>query len=217
MKSRYHRDITHDALSGEFSSIVLETIICANLYQDRLMGQIGHPYFHFDDNSFQVAYHYIDIQRAIISTTISQSMDPTPAWEALGRLTHAVQDFYAHSNYVLLWVESQSTGQQLNPEDIDPCSQLILTSPKLRSGRIYQPLELLTLLPGLERWIKLLLPRDSHAWMNLDTPKSSPLFAYAIVAARKRTRIEVEQVIASVQVQMDSHAVARFRGMDATL
>jgi hypothetical protein len=217
LKSRYHRAITYEALNGEFGSLVLETIISANLFQDRLRGQVGHAYFHFDDNSFQLAYQYMEVQRKSIYTTISQSMDPTPAWEALGRLTHTAQDFYAHSNYVRLWLDSQKTEPQPTADAIDPLDEVILHSPQLQSGRIYQPLELITLLPGMDRWVKPLLPHDSHAWMNLDTPERGPLFIYALTAARKRTRYEFEQVIDWIQTKMDVGAVIRFRGMGATL
>jgi len=38
------------------------------------------------------------------------------------------------------------------------------------------------------------LPRDSHAWMNLDSEACGPLFEYAFYAAIKRTRFELETV-----------------------
>jgi hypothetical protein len=217
LKSRFHRSITCEALASEFGSLVLETIVSANLFQDRLRGQIGHPYFHFDSNSFQLAYRYMDEQRAIIYSTISQNMDPTPAWEALGRLTHTAQDFYAHSNYIQLWLESQPKDRQPTPEEIDPLCEVILRSPQLHSGRIYLPLDLLSLFPGMDRWIKPFIPRDSHAWMNLDGPECGPLFPYALAAAKMRTRYEVEQVIGRIQAKLDSGAVARFRALDATM
>jgi len=36
------------------------------------------------------------------------------------------------------------------------------------------------------------LPRDSHAWMNLDSPEHNPQFEYARVAAVKRTQHELD-------------------------
>ncbi len=44
-----------------------------------------------------------------------------------------------------------------------------------------------------------LLPRDSHAWMNLDSPARGPGFAYAFAAAVKRTRYEYERTVDGLQ------------------
>jgi len=38
-----------------------------------------------------------------------------------------------------------------------------------------------------------ILPRDSHGWMNLDSPERGPNFPYAFEAAVKRTKIEFER------------------------
>ena len=105
------------------------------------------------------------------------------ARQALGRLTHTVQDFYAHSNYVTLWCESH-TGAL--PDEIEPEMTSILQDARLHSGKLYFPLEALSFIPALNTQVLPLLPRDSHAWMNLDAP-GRPGFDFAFAAAVKRT------------------------------
>ena len=78
---------------------------------------------------------------------------------------------------------------------MDPLDGDLLNGPELRSGKIYWPLEPLSWIPRIGRWIMPLLPRDSHAWMNLDAPERGPAFPYAIAAAVKRTRYEYELTV----------------------
>ncbi|MGE5463487.1 MAG: hypothetical protein ACM3PS_09035, partial [Syntrophothermus sp.] len=40
-----------------------------------------------------------------------------------------------------------------------------------------------------------LLPRDSHAWMNIDSPDQGFKFEYVIQASIKRTVIEFEKTV----------------------
>jgi hypothetical protein len=54
-------------------------------------------------------------------------------------------------------------------------------------------LELLTMVLPLKPLIMPLLPRDSHAWMNIDSPERGPHFPYAFQAAVKRTAIEFKR------------------------
>ncbi len=66
MQAAYHIDITHQALRSCFSAPALAVIRAANLGQDSLRGQIGHPEYHFDDNNFQQGLAYIRYQRQLI-------------------------------------------------------------------------------------------------------------------------------------------------------
>jgi hypothetical protein len=77
---------------------------------------------------------------------------------------------------------------------VDPLDPGVLRASALRSGKVYI-LEALTLIPGLRPLVLPLLPRDSHAWMNLDAPERGPSFAYAFHAAVKRTKIEFERTV----------------------
>jgi hypothetical protein len=191
MLNQFHIEITHLALDEKFSPRALDKMIKANLIQDRLRGQIGHDEYHFDNNAFEKSNAYIEEQRA---QTISALManDAPSAWSAFGRLTHTVQDFYAHSNYIDLWLSHQPDGAHPTPSEIDPLNPDLINTRALRSGKVYF-LEVLTLIILLKPLVMLLLPRDSHAWMNIDSPEQGPNFKYAFQAAVKRTKIEFEK------------------------
>jgi hypothetical protein len=184
--------MTRQALGERFSPRALEQIIAANVGQDRLSGQLGHDEYHFDNNAFDRSYAYLEEQRAL---TISSLMagDASAAWSAFGRLTHSAQDFYAHSNYIDLWLACQPDGAVPTPSEVDPVDPDLIDTRALRSGRIYMPLELLSAIPLFKPLALRFLPRDSHAWMNLDSPEQGPNFKYALQAALKRTRIEFEK------------------------
>ncbi len=194
MHEDYHVRMITQALEAEFSQRALQTIIKANLGQDGLWGLVGHPEFHFDDNRFAESYAYMDRQRQEIAAALSAGKAQV-AWRAFGRLLHTAQDFYAHSNYVQLWLTGRSPVPA--PEEIDALEAAILDSPALVSGRLYF-WELFSLIPGLEPLSRRLLPADSHAWMNLDTPERGALFPYALAAASKRTWLEYERLAASL-------------------
>ncbi len=206
MIARFHRSITSEAIKGKVSSAVLKVIIDANLRQDNLNGLIGHPEFHFDDNAFEAGRLYISQQYELLKKSTNNG-EKLPAWEAFGRITHAVQDFYAHSNYVNQWVK-------LHPDDtaerIDPLMPEIINGPDLRSGRIYSPWETMAFIPIMGKWLRYLLPRDSHAWMNLDSPRSGSLFEFARISAVKRTRVEFQFLSDQLAHLGGSEMVSRF-------
>ncbi len=193
MLAECHRAITLDAVGGQFGPAALEIILKANRGQDNLNGQIGHPHFHFDENSFVESWAYVAAQRAILFTALGKGK-PRQAWQAFGRLTHALQDVYSHSNYVALWLKRFPENAWPPPGEIDPLDESIFTSRELCSGKIYWPMDVLSYIPFLKDWAMQRLPRDSHAWMNLDSPGRGPLFPYAFKAAVKRTRHEFDQV-----------------------
>src|SRR4026208_738308 len=103
MLTKYHIEILSDALADCFSSRALSAISKANVNQDSLSGQFGHDEFHFDNNAFEKSYAYIEKQRALTVSSL-QKADADSAWAAFGRFLHTAQDFYAHSNYVTLWI-----------------------------------------------------------------------------------------------------------------
>jgi hypothetical protein len=191
MLQRVHAQIMQQALDGTFGPRALKVMIAANLRQDDLGGQIGHDEFHFDNNAFAKSYAYIEAQRGSIQPALERG-DSGSAWKAFGRLTHTAQDFYAHSNYVDLWLVCQPDGAVPLPGEIDPLDADLIGSPALRSGKWYLPFGALSLIPPLRPLVMPRLPRDSHAWMNLDSPAQGPHFEYAFQAAVKRTRHEFE-------------------------
>lgn len=193
MKLRYHRAITGQALEGQLAPAALETIIAANLGQDALPYQIGHDHFHYDSNSFAAGDAYLEEQRRLIADALARGQ-AVPARQAFGRLTHAAQDFYAHSNYVALWRERNPAAA---PDQIRPQLEEVLGDARLCSGRLYYPLEVLSFVPALQPLVLPLLPRDSHAWMNKDDP-SRPDFEFACLAAVYRTALEFQRLLESL-------------------
>lgn len=175
-----------------FSNAAIEKIIAANLYQDRITAQIGHDEFHFDNNAFDKSHAYIEEQRAITIASL-ESDDVSSAWAAFGRLTHTVQDFYAHSNYIKLWLACQTDGAIPASFEVDPVAPTLIESHMLCSGKIYLPLEAFSFVKLLKPLVMPLLPRDSHAWMNLDSPEQGANFTFAFHAAVKRTKLEFEK------------------------
>ena len=136
MFAQYHIEINQAALGELFGPTALAAINQANLRQDSLIGQIGHPEYHFDDgrkagvSALADGLAFVDRQQQLLLTSLQQN-NPPEAWKAFGRLGHAVQDFYAHSNYVALWREhyAQSTGETIQPLDAG-----VLTDARLAFG-----------------------------------------------------------------------------------
>jgi hypothetical protein len=213
-----HAEITRRALTDSVGPRAIQAILAANLGQDALPGQIGHDEFHFDNNAFDASRAYIARQRGLIRPAL-EAGDPGSAWRAFGRLTHAGQDFYAHSNYVDLWLSCQAKGMAPSPGEIDPLDPDLMDSPALRSGKLYYPLEVLSFVPGVKKLVIPLLPRDSHAWMNLDSPGRGPLFEYAFQAAFKRTRREFELATRGLTAELHERFADRPRipGYDTIL
>jgi hypothetical protein len=203
MLKAIHARITRQALAESLGPRALEGIVAANVGQDALSGQLGHDEFHFDNNAFERSRAYLAEQRGLIRPALEAGNGPL-AWEAFGRLTHTVQDFYAHSNYVDLWLSCQAKGMRPSPGEIDPLDPDLMDSPALRSGRLYYPLEALSFLPGVKKLVIPMLPRDSHAWMNLDSPERGPLFEYAFQAALKRTRQEFEKAVRGLAIELQA-------------
>jgi hypothetical protein len=195
MKIIYHQRITEQAVGGQVSKHALDTIIAANIAQDALRYQFGHEDLHYDNNSFAGGDAYVNAQRAMIQPAL-QKDQPMAAWQAFGQLSHTVQDLYAHSNYVDIWLIS-CNEQHPDPMQIDPLNADILSDPALRSGKPYFLLDALLyfnlLTPGLLR----LVPANSHAQMNIDSPDRAN-FPYAFSAAVKRTQIEFSRVVNSL-------------------
>ncbi len=183
MKSKYHVEITRKALSEYFTPDALQTILTANVLQDRIINQLGRHYIHFDSNAFEEGMNYIQEQEEVILFGISTS-DYATARKGLGRICHSWQDFFSHSNYVRLWVEREGHRP---PDEISCDDPHIMNSPQLKSGKNYGLFDLMAIIPGLSKVITPLMPRDSHAKMNLDSPKSGDLFEYAYQAALIKT------------------------------
>jgi len=197
MLTEYHIEIMFESLGDHLGTRALGVMTTANVKQDQIYGQFGHNEFHFDKNAFAKTYSYIEEQRALVGASL-QKKDVASAWQAFGRMTHTVQDFYAHSNYITLWLDRFDGRTPPAPPEVDPLDPDLIHSPNLRSGKTYYPLEFLYYIRRLRALSLRFLPRDSHAWMNLDTPEQGFKFEYAMQAAIKRTRIEYEKTMAGL-------------------
>jgi hypothetical protein len=188
MLEAVHEEMTREALGMRVSPRALQVMIAANLKQDSWSGLLGHDEYHFDNNAFDKSYAYINEQRGfVLASLLSPAV--LSAWIAFGRLLHSVQDFYSHTNYISLWLNEQD-GQPVPASETDPLQKDLIESPKLHSARIYLPMDALYFIPFLRKFVLALLPRDSHAHMNLDSDRQGPRFEYARAAAVKRTLYE---------------------------
>ena len=187
-------------MGKHFSPRALEAILAANVKQDDLLtGQIGHDEYHYDNNAITKSDHYLVEQQALTLSAI-QDEDLSAAWAAFGRLIHTAQDFYAHTNYVDLWLAYFSKDGQTPPPppEIAPLMEEVVHSPSLHSGVLYYPIEVLAFIPGIKRFVIPLLPEDSHAHMHLDSPVRGERFDYAFEAAVKRTQLEFDRTVAGL-------------------
>lgn len=185
-----HDEMMREALSRCFSPRALEVMIAANLKQDAWRGQIGHDEYHFDNNAIDQGNRYIVKQRSCVIAGL-HTPDLLSAWTAFGRLLHAAQDFYSHTNYISMWLDLHK-GTPPPPSEIDPVQEDLLRTPRLHSGKIYFPMDVLYFIPLLREFSLKLLAGNSHGRMNLDSPQQGPNFAYARAAAVKRTQYEFE-------------------------
>ena len=192
-----HDKMLRTAVGEKFSPRALAAIIEANVGVDSLLNLVGHDEYHFDNNAFEQSRAFMETQRGMIRPALERG-DARSAWAAFGRLTHTAQDFYSHSNYVDLWLAIQPNGMVPGPREIDPLDDALVENPSLRSGKMYFPLGFLSFVPGIKKIVIPHMPRDSHAWMHLDSEDRGPMFEYAFQAAVKRTRVEFDTVMKSL-------------------
>lgn len=205
MEAVYHRQVLERSLHNRVSTRALASITAANLDQDSLRGLLR-PEIHFDNCLIAEGLAYMETMRAVAAAAETAAT----AWDAFGRLSHAGQDFYSHSNYVALWLEQFAPGSWPAPPLIDGLDAHLLRHPRLFTGRIYLPLEALCLFPALRRFVKPLLPRDSHAWVNLDGPETGSLFPYTLEAAVQRTVAEFDCTLSAISQSGAQGAADRF-------
>jgi hypothetical protein len=217
MDSQYHIQLLTETLGSYFSAEALAEVIAANLGQDALRYQLGaYPHFHFDNNEIARSLAYVDEEHARIGALAeaaeNERDDPAAQQRAaFGRLTHAVHDFYAHSNYVDLWLEGNGGLAQTAAHQINGMDAALLQHPRLYSGSFRIWFDTLYYIPGFRRLLRrLYLRADSHEAMNLDSPSQGPKFDYAMMAAKQRTVYEYERALNTLTTLGGNNAVARF-------
>ena len=92
-----HAGITTEANEGILSTNQLKVVILHNQMQDLHQTQ---SQMHYDNCAFREGSQYIADEWSLIGHAGTNTGDVVLA--AFGRLLHAVQDFYAHSNWVEL-------------------------------------------------------------------------------------------------------------------
>lgn len=193
MRSKYHVLITKEAIGEFFSPNNLNTILTSNINQDCIIGLLGHDEFHFDNNKFSESYAYLKSQKYLCVQAIVGNKT-RKALKAFGRMCHSVQDFYAHSNYIQLWINNLNE-EAPSLSNLNCIERSILNSKELVSHQTTFPGDYLALIPGVDKLLKPYLPKSSHTNMNLDSPTSGDNFYWAYHSAVVRTKIELEKVI----------------------
>lgn len=208
MNEPYHRSITKKACADRMSPAALKSVVAGNLWQDFITGQVGHPEYHFTDIPMEACLAYVEREHQQALSALKRGY-PRLARHAFGRLSHAAQDFYAHSNYIQLWLEAHPEGGQP-----DPLETQVLQHPRLHLARTY-PIEFLCWLPGWDLLMKRFLAPDSHTWMNLDTPRSLGCrqprsFELAVRAAELRTGTELDHLLALIGMELGQPGLSLF-------
>ncbi len=211
MLKPYHIQMTRTALGSCFGPAALDAVVRANLGQDAPLRLLVGKY-HFDGNVFEQAVEFLEEQKTAVITGLAAGR-PDRARRAFGRLTHAVQDFYAHTNYAALWLAAHPDHDPAAGRPVNPVDPAILHSEKFARAYVYSPWEALALFPACVPILQRRLPANSHASMNLDHPGRGPLFPFAISAATERTRLEFGWIAARIQAELDADRLAAFQEM----
>lgn len=226
MDAQYHIQLLTESVGTNFSAQALEEIIAGNLGQDSLRYLLGtHPHFHFDDNQIAKGLAYVEEEQTLIRSLgrpiangearahdIPDAHIGAMQRAAFGRLTHAIHDFYAHSNYVDLWLAEHGGLANSHADEIDGLDANLLNSPQLYTCSFWLWFDTFYLIPGFGPFLhKLYLRPHSHEAMNLDNPGRGPKFAYAMVAAKQRTIDEYDRVVDGLYAQGGEPAVSRFQ------
>jgi hypothetical protein len=212
MDSQYHIQLLTESLGSYFAPQALEQIIAANLGQDELRYQLGaYPHFHFDNNEIAKSLAYVDQEHTQIGALAGIDISGAAQRAAFGRLTHTVHDFYAHSNYVDLWLEANGGLANSVAEQINGLDSALLNHPQLYTGSFKLWFDTLYYIPGFRATLRRIYLRPrSHEAMNLDSPSQGPKFYYAMVAAKQRTLYEYKRAVDTLTARGGEEARARF-------
>jgi hypothetical protein len=214
MLGRYHEEITRRSIGSFFTSVTLAEIVGANVGQDTFTSLLGvNAHRHVCDCTVAESLAYIDEEHAYIADIAQYPDSDREQRTALGRLLHTVQDFYAHTNYVVLWL-AQNAG--IEPPDVAQINEFdprIVTHPALRIAQWVtwrDPLYYVPLLGSVLR--RFWLPEGSHEALHLDSPDRGLHFHFAMSIARQRTRTEYMRAVAAIREVGGAAALARFHG-----
>lgn len=211
MLSQYHIEITENTLGSFFTAPSLREIARANVGQDSLASWFGvETRRHVCDCTVEASLDYVEEEQATIAKLAQQPGDEARQRAALGRLLHTVQDFYAHTNYVSLWVAERGETMSMESGELDP---RLLAHPQLQIAQWLTWREPFYYVPVVGQAMRRVwLPKSSHEAINLDSPKCGAHFYLAMAGARQRTRREYARAVAAIREVGGRAAVARFHG-----
>jgi hypothetical protein len=192
MNSEYHIQLCRNAFGDRFSQRALTIIGKANTGQDNIPGLLLHPEYHYE--RLADGKQYIQEERGRAIDAIKRHA-PEDAWRAFGRLLHAAQDFYAHTNYVRLWAGHFGEDDLPPPEQFDGLNASLLGDERLEACKTYLFRDYAYFVPFLRAWVLADIPDDSHAKMNLDNPGQGPLFTYAMAGALQSSQRELKVIL----------------------
>lgn len=111
-----HRAITKEALKSVMSESCLDIVLTSNSGQDD--GDSEHvTKYHFDENTICEGSEQLDIW---IKKIKENKQNKNLQMKLLGKMLHAIQDFYSHSNYLEKTIERK----KLNSENVLPPVEL---------------------------------------------------------------------------------------------
>jgi hypothetical protein len=225
MQSRYHIEMTRNSLGSFFAERTLLQIARANVGQDSLSSFLGQESRrHVCNCTVAESLAYIEEEHAQIAQLADNGGNRNGGAvvyrqrAALGRLLHTVQDFYAHTNYVALWVAEHARRRSVDAALVelfhhDGMDAAILENSSLQVAQWSTWREPFYYVPILGRVMRQWsLPASSHEAIHLDSPRRGVYFYLAVALARKRTVAEYGRAVQRIRDAGGHQAVARFHG-----
>ena len=209
MELIYHTLATYNAVGARFDDLALLQIIEANHAQDTILNQFrGHLHF---DNHIAQGRAYVEAERRNMGRLAATTDAGALLRAAFGRLCHTTQDFYAHTNYIRLWLACHGGFDHTLPADIDALDASLMNHPDLRTGTFFLWRDWVYHVPGINRYARRIhVPAGSHEAMNLDAPTRGPEFAYAFRAACQRTQHEYQLAVQTIRDAAGASALESF-------
>lgn len=214
---RYHIQATRAAVDAYFAPAALRQVLRANVMQDSLAGLFGaDAHRHFCDLRVARGWAYVEEEHARIASLAARPGTEQAMRQAFGRLLHTVQDFYAHSNYVELWLRKHGGMLANDSAHVDDADDVLMHHPQLRTGDWVFWRDIDFYVPGLGQVIRRFwVPANSHEAINLDSPARGPSFRFALAMARQRTRREYRRTIEKIHKVGGDTMIARFHGVSS--
>lgn len=162
---RVHKEIT-EAVAKKlgYSAEAIAVLVKGNLDSDKKEsdapgGEWYSPPAHFDNETFSAGAARVRAKRALALESLS-TCDHSVSLEAIGRALHAVQDFYAHSNFITIYSD---------PTKLAEIEQLTDPSPEDRSKAVSCKTGKGPLTSGYYRYTEAELRANTQLWIDVPT------------------------------------------------